>query len=256
MREIGKFLVAVATVVGFLVSFSVFVATFTSRPALQDAMGAFVRSRVQQEVRDRIGSAAGADAGALQDWFEARADAAAEFLENDLDSFVDSVVDSLYDIDCEESKKADLSDRLRDVGEAVAKSRIQEFGAISTQLKRFVRGKYLGLVRALISEIRIFSGINAALFALILALLLSKWREPPVVFLPASLLLVATVACAALYVFDQNWFFSIFLQRYSGYWYLAYVAVVFGLLLDIALNRGRVTRAIFDVIGSGLVPNP
>ena len=132
----------------------------------------------------------------------------------------------------------------------------QEFGAISTQLKRFVRGKYLGLVRALISEIRIFSGINAALFALILALLLSKWREPQVVFLPASLLLVATVACAALYVFDQNWFFSIFLQRYSGYWYLAYVAVVFGLLLDIALNRGRVTRAILDVIGSGLVPNP
>ena len=218
-------------------------------------MSAFVRSRVQQEVRERVGSAVGADAEALQEWFEAHSDAAADFLENDLDSF-GSVVDSLCDIDCEESKKADLGDRLRDVGEAIAKGRIEEFGAISTQLKRFVRGKYLDLVHALISEIRIFSGVNAALFALILALLLSKWREPRVVFLPAALLLIATLACAALYVFNQNWFFSIFLQRYSGYWYLAYVAVVFGLLLDIAINRGRVTRAILDVIGSGLVPNP
>ena len=219
-------------------------------------MSAFVRSRVQQEVRERVGSAVGADAADLQEWFEAHAEAAADFLENDLDSFVDSVVDSLCDIDCEESKKADLGDRLRDLGEAIAKERIEEFGAISTQLKRFIRGKYLDLVHALISEIRIFSGINAALFALILALLLIKWREPRVVFLPASLLLIATVACAALYVFNQNWFFSVFLQRYSGFWYLAYVSVVFGLLLDIAINRARVTRAIFDVIGSGLVPNP
>lgn len=256
MREIGKYLVAAASFVGFLVSLSVFVATFTSRPALEDAMSAFVRSRVQQEVRERVGSAVGADASALQEWFEAHVEAVADFLENDLDSFVDSVVDSLCDVDCEESKKADLGDRLKDLGEAIAKGRIEEFGAISTQLKRFIRGSYLDLVRALISEMRIFSGVNAAVFALILALLFGKWREPRAVFLPASLLLIATVACAALYVFNQNWFFSIFLERYSGYWYVAYVAIVFGLLLDIALNRGRVTRAILDVIGAGLVPNP
>jgi hypothetical protein len=256
MHEAGKYLIAGASLVGFLVSLSVFVATFTSRPALENAMSEFVRSRVQQEVRERLGSAAGADAGALQVWFEGRAEAAADFLENDLDSFVDSVVDSLCDIDCEESKKADLSNRLREVGEAFAKGGIEQFGAISTQLKGFIRGKYLDLVRALLSEIRIFSGINAALFAFILALLIGKWREPRFVFLPAALLLIATVACAAIYVFNQNWFFSIFLQRYSGYWYLAYVAVVFGLLLDIAINRARVTRAILDVIAVGLAPSP
>lgn len=256
MREIGKYLVAAASFVGFLVFLSVFVATFTSRPALEDAMSAFVRSRVQQEVRERLGSAVGADAGALQEWFEAHAETATDFLENDLDAFVDEVVDSLCDIDCEESKKADLADRLRDTGEALAKRRIAEFGAISTQLKRFARGKYLDLVRALISEIRVFSGINAAVFALILALLLSKWREPRVVFLPASLLLIATLACTALYVFNQNWFFSIFLEQYWGYWYLAYVAVVFGLLLDIAINRARVTRAMLDIMGAAVTPTP
>jgi hypothetical protein len=256
VREIGKYLVAAASLAGFLVSLAVFGATFTSRPALEDAMSAFVRSRVQQEVRERLGSAVGADAGALQEWFEVHAEAAADFLENDLDSLVNSVVDSLCDVDCEESKKAELGDRLRDLGEAFAKGRIEEFGAISAQLKRFIRGRYLDLVRGLISEIRIFSGINAVLFALILALLLSKRREPRAVFLPASLLLLATVACAALYVFNQNWFFSIFLERYSGYWYLAYVAVVFGLLLDIAINRARVTRAILDIMGAAVAPTP
>jgi hypothetical protein len=256
VREIGRYLVAAASCVGFLVFLSVFVATFTSRPALEDAMSTFVRSRVQQEVRERVGSAVGADAGALQEWFEAHAEAAADFLENDLDPFVDAVVDSLCDIDCEETKKADLSNRLRDVGEAFAEERIAEFGAISTQLKRFIRGKYLDLVRALMLEIRIFTGINAALFALILALFLSRWREPRIVFLPASLLLIATVTCAALYVFNQNWFFSIFLERYWGYWYLAYVAIVFGLLLDIAINRARVTRAILDIMGAAVAPTP
>ena len=254
VREIGKYLVAAATAVGFVVSFSVFVATFTSRPVLEDAMSGFVRSRVQQEVRDRLDSATGADAGALDEWFETHADATADFLENDLDAFVDYVVDSLCDIDCEESRKADLTDWVRGASEAFAKRRIEEFAGISTQLKRFVRGKYLDLVRALMSEIRVFSGLNAALFALILALLLGRWREPRVVFLPASLLLIATVACAALYVFNQNWFFSIFLERYWGYWYLAYVGIVFGLLLDIAINRARITRAILDAIGVALSP--
>ena len=256
MREIGKYLVAAASFVGFLVFLSVFVATFTSRAALEDAMSTFVRSGVQQEVREQVGSAVGADAGALQEWFEAHADAAADFLENDLDPFVDAVVDSLCDIDCEETKKADLSNRLRDVGKAFAEERIAEFGAISTQLKRFIRGKYLDLVRALMREIRIFTGINAALFALILALLLSRWREPRIVFLPASLLLIAAVTSTALYVFNQNWFFSIFLERYWGYWYLAYVAIVFGLLLDIAINRARVTRAILDIMGAAVAPTP
>ena len=256
MREIGKYLVAVASFLGLLVFLSVFVATFTSRPVLEDAMSGFVRSRVRQEVRARLGSAVGGDAGALAEWFETHAEAAADFLENDLDAFVDEVVDSLCDIDCEESEKANLADRLRGAAEAFAKRRVAEFGAISTQLERFVRGKYLDLVRALISEIRVFSGINAALFALVLALLLSKWREPRVVFVPASLLLIATLACTALYVFNQNWFFSIFLERYWGYWYLAYVGIVFGLLLDIAINRARITRAILDVIAAGLAPNP
>ncbi|MGB5694041.1 MAG: hypothetical protein WBM46_00180 [Polyangiales bacterium] len=254
MREIGKYLVVVASLLGLLVFLSVFVATFTSRPVLEDAMSGFVRSRVQQEVRDRLGSATGADAGALSEWFETHAEATAGFLENDLDAFVDYVVDSLCDVDCEESRKADITDWVRGASEAFAKRRIEEFGAISTQLKRFVRGKYLDLVRALISEIRVFSGLNAALFAYILALLLSRWREPRVVFLPASLLLIATVACSALYVFNQNWFFSIFLERYWGYWYLAYVAIVFGLLLDIAINRARITSAILDTIGAALSP--
>jgi hypothetical protein len=37
---------------------------------------------------------------------------------------------------------------------------------------------------------------------------------------------------------------------------LAYVAVVFGLLLDIAINRARVTRAILDIMGAAVAPTP
>lgn len=250
--QLGKYLVFVASGVGFIVSLAFFVVTFSSRPMLEDAMSDFVRSRVEQEVREQLGP--GADAGALPRWFERRADAAVDFLENDLDAFVDAVVDSLCDIDCEESKEEELSDSVRGFAEALAKSTIDDLEAMSTQLKRYIRGKYLELVHSLIFELRIFSSINAGLFATILAFLLIRWRDPREVLLPATLLLAATLTCAALYAFNQNWFFSIFLQRYWGYSYLTFVGVVFGLLVDIAFNKGRITRAILDLLTSGLAP--
>jgi len=252
MHDTGKYFVAIACLVSFVVFLLVFTATFVARPALEDALTGFVRSRVQQEVRERVGSVAGADAAALQRWFDDSATSAADFLANDLEPLVNYVVDSLCGLDCEEQEKDSFRDKVRGAGQLVLGGKVDAFNAISTQLKRFIRGKYLELVRALLAEVRIFSGINAALFAFVLGLLVAKWNNPKPVFLPATLLLVATATCALLYIFQQNWFLSIFLQDYSGYWYLAYVAVVFGFLVDVAFNRARVTKAVLDVFSSAL----
>lgn len=254
MHHTGKYLVAAASVAGCVAFLLVFIATFLARPTLEDALSAFVRARVQQEVRERVGSVAGADATVLQRWFDDSAESAADFLANDLEPMVNDVVDSLCGLDCEASDKDSLRDTLRNAGQAVLRDKVDTFTAISTQLKNFIRGKYLELVRALISEIRTFSGLNAALFAFVLALLAAKWRNPKVVFLPAVLLLAATGTCALLYIFHQNWFLSIFLQDYAGHWYLAYVAVVFAFLVDVAFNRARVTRSILNAFGAAISP--
>lgn len=59
---------------------------------------------------------------------------------------------------------------------------------------------------------------------------------------------------SGIYVFGQDWFYTILYNDYMGAGYLAYVAAIFGFLMDIALNKARVTteviNGIFNVIGS------
>lgn len=179
----------------------------------------------------------------------ALAEAAADFLEHELDPLVDKLLDW-----CSASDASDkgLIARGAKLMRAAVERTIERYGAIATELERFVRGKYTELVHALMSEIRLFSGINTALFAAVLALLIARWREPGVVLVPADLLLIATAVCIAVYIFGQNWFFSIFLQDYAGYGYLAYVGVVFAFLVDIAFNRARMTQAALNISAAPL----
>jgi len=249
MQDAAKYFIAVLSAAGLLGFSFVFVATFAARPVLEDAMNGFVRSRVHQEVRERLGSATGTDATLLKEWFEESAESAADFLENQLDPFVDRVLDS-----CSASEDPDKEfiARWAKAAQRAVEQGIEQHFAIAAELEHFIRGKYTEIVHALMSEIRIFTGINAGLFAAVLALLFARWRQPGVVLVPAALLLVATAVCVAVYIFGQNWFFSIFLQDYAGHLYLAYVAVVFGLLMDIAFNRARVTRMILEIPGAVL----
>jgi hypothetical protein len=249
MHEAGKYLVAAASLAGFVGFLLLFVATFAAQPTLEEAMNGFVRSRVHQEVRERFGSAAAADATLLKQWFEGSAEAAADFLEHELEPLVDRLLDWCSATD--HPDKGLIARGAKFVRSAFEPT-IERYGAIAAELEKFIRGKYTELVHALMSEIRLFSGINTALFASALALLFAKWREPRVVLVPATLLLIATAVCIAVYVFGQNWFFSIFLQDYAGYGYLAYVSIVFGLLLDIAFNRGRMTNGVLSAFTAPL----
>lgn len=250
MLQAGKHFIAIASLLSFAIFLSIFAATFVSRPALEGTMNAFVRERVHQEVRERLGSLAGADTTALQRWYQDSATSAADFLETDYEPLVDSVLDSLSYTHGDDSPKVARARSFAEMGRDVLQARVDSRVAISAQLEAFIRGKYAELVSALISEIRIFSGLNAALFAFVLALLAAKWSDPKVVFLPAILLLAATVTCALFYIFNQNWFLAVFLQDYAGYGYLTYVTVVFAFLADVAFNQARATRAIIDAIGT------
>ena len=147
MREAGKYLITAASLAGFLGFLALFVATFASQPALEDAMNGFVRSRVHQEVRERFGSAAVADAALLKQWFDGSAEAAADFLEHELEPLVDKLLDW-----CSVSDGSDkgLIARGAKFVRAALEHTIERYGAIAAELERFIRGKYTELVHALI----------------------------------------------------------------------------------------------------------
>ena len=118
----------------------------------------------------------------------------------------------------------------------------------------FIHTKYMEVTAELKRDIRIFTGVNALVFVLLIALSYLKPRAVAHLMVPAGLLTVATIVCSYFYIFEQNWLLTIIYSDYLGFGYLIYLGVVFLFFCDVALNRGRVTaeiiNAMFNAIGS------
>ena len=120
------------------------------------------------------------------------------------------------------------------------------------QLTEFIQGQYLRVRAELMRDLTIFSASNALVFLL---LLMASFLKPSAVlqlFVPGVLLALASVVCAGLYMFEQNWLLTVIYGDYLGTSYLVYLGGVFALLCDVILNRARVTTEIFNAIAQAL----
>jgi hypothetical protein len=118
----------------------------------------------------------------------------------------------------------------------------------------FIQSTYMRTVAELKRDIRVFTGSNAIVFLLLLLASFTKPRAIVHLFVPATLLAVATLICSYFYIFEQNWLLTIIYNDYLGFAYLAYLGISFLALGDIFLNRARVTtrivNAALDALGS------
>ena len=132
--------------------------------------------------------------------------------------------------------------------------------AANDRVVAFIQATYMQVVAELKRDIRVFTGSNAGVFLLLLLVSFLRPEAIAHLFVPAALLVVATLICAYFYVFEQNWLLTIIYGDYLGFAYLAYLGVVFLFLCDIVLNRGRVTtkiaNAILDAAGSAVTLSP
>lgn len=114
-------------------------------------------------------------------------------------------------------------------------------------LDDLIAGYYTETVDGLKRDLRVFFGSNLALYAIVgLGVVLSSVGVALVA--PASLLLLGTFASSGLYLFGQNWLATILFNSWTGYWYLAWVAFITAFLVDVFLNRARVTLRILSSI--------
>jgi hypothetical protein len=120
-------------------------------------------------------------------------------------------------------------------------AQLAALAADNERMLGIVHGGYMSVVNELRQEIRIFTGTNAVAFLLLLLVSFAKPAAARHLLFPGVLLLMATVFCAFLYVTSQDWLLTLIHGDYVGWAYAAYLGLVFGFLLDIALNRGRVT---------------
>lgn len=114
------------------------------------------------------------------------------------------------------------------------------------QLARRIESAYGEVSRQLLREMRIFCGVNALAFALLVVITLKRRASALQLLLPAVAVIGAAAVTGAIYLFSQNWLHTIVFGDYVGWAYLAWYGLALAWLADLLCNRGRVTRQLVN----------
>lgn len=239
-----------AGLAGFLLFALAFAATFASPVYFERAGKEFIRTQVEAQVRDKIEDLGQPPlqraAGLLTRQYQDEIADLKQKLEDGLPEKVAQAVAEMQDLDCECRKK--LESDIRQSFEW----RVAALGRAQAQLVDLIQGKYVEVVEKLLRDLRVFTGANAAVFLILLVVSCLKARAVAQLFLPAALLLVATLVSGYFYLFEQNWFFTIIYNDYVGYGYIVYLLLVFLFLCDVVFNKARITTEIINQVLSAL----
>ena len=238
-------------VIGIILFVPLFVFTFADPQLIEKSTKPFVEWKLQSETDKKIESIRlpessklesllGAQAKKLRKEAEAKLEIVKQQLKADAPAILAAQIAKLRNLDCECRKKWEQSLRQSMQFKLItlenAKAKLIDFSHI----------KYMEIVKKLTLDVRIFLGANSLVFVF---LLLTSFMKPMAVkhlFLPGGLMLISTVICSYFYLFEQNWFYTIIYNDYTGFGYIAYLAVVFGILCDIVFNRGRITTNVIN----------
>lgn len=248
----GRVVLRLIGIAGFSLCAGLFIWVVLFDDAVERAAQSFVKYRIEREVRKQLGQGKAGDfqqaLGALKGKYQTELAEANKALADDLPRKIAEVIAAMCRLDCKQ--KTNLQ---RSIGDGYRAQIAGAQGKIA-RLGQFIEGRYLEIVSNLTRDARIFLGCNALLFAFVTLLAWVKPRASLQLYLPGAVLLVSTLASAAIYLFGQNWFFTLLHNDFVGFGYLAYSSVLFAFLADIAFNRARITTTIlnfiFQAIGS------
>lgn len=224
--------------------------TFVSPEKFENSAKGFVKIQIEKELRDKYQLMS--ESSAVEAAFNIAGrlgfekEKIQENLDNKLPEKIASIVAAMCGYDCEKKKA---------LAQSIASGyteRIKSIQVAESTLSDVVKGKYLEIVNNLKLDLRIFLSSNLSMFVILIAISFLKPRAVQHLFLPGLLLVTATIAASGIYIFGQDWFYSILYDDYMGFGYLLYIAVIFGFLLDITFNKARVTCEIINGIANAI----
>jgi len=237
---------------GILVFGLAFALTFLSPIHYEKAARGFLEAKIEEQVRDTLeilpeGAREGRIARFAQTLAERHETEIIELKErlvSGINAQVAAVVARMQDLNCECRQ---LMTQALNIATSL---RIASLERAEPQLRRFIEGRYVEIVDDLLHDLRIFTGTNLAAFGLLLGLSFAKPAHVRQLFVPGILLAVAAIVASSIYIFGQNWFFTLLYSDYMGAAYAIWLALIYGFLADIALFQARITTAIVDAIMS------
>ena len=231
---------------GMLLFGLLFAVTFSSPAVVERSAVGFVKYQIEREVRAAqqtvVQSAVAEQAQGLAARFGLEREGLLEDLGEGLPDRIAGVVASMCGYDCERQKS---------LSQSIASGyleRISNIQVAEDTLGQIIKGKYVEIVSSLKLDLRIFLGANCVMFLFLLILSFLKPQAIAHLFLPGMLLLFSTLVSVSIYVFGQDWFYTILYNDYMGFTYLIYIAVIFAILSDIAFNRARVITEILNTV--------
>ncbi len=159
-----------------------------------------------------------------------------------LSDFVAASIEAMCRVECQDRAALEV------VARKIFDDILSDWQLDAGMLRKFVEERYDAVMAELRHDIVIFLTCN--LVVLTLAFLLALLRaDAGTYLLPISALLtVSTLITSYWCVFGQNWFLTIVYADYAGWAYLVGLGIIFLLLVDIALNKARVTGEALDTM--------
>jgi hypothetical protein len=248
----------VVGIAGLLLFASAFIASFVVPGFVEQAAREVIRFEVEKQVHEKIealdDSFLGRQAAKLSGRYAERMADSKRLLEANAPERIAQVIGEMRNLSCECRNKVAATLR------ASLTEGIQSDTEAQAQLTAFIRTKYMDTADHVTREFRIFTGTNAAVFAMLLIAVLVR-RSAGMHLVPATVVLLISAGITGyLYLFRQDWLHTLLFNDYVGFGYLAYLAAVFALLCDIVFNRARVTVQIlnlfFSALGNAVVAVP
>jgi len=117
-------------------------------------------------------------------------------------------------------------------------------------LEAFMTHHYMFVVSKIIKDFRIFLGSNLLILILMLFVLYQRSQASRKIYFLSGAMFITTVFASYLYLFNQNWFYTIIYNDFIGYTYLLLLMISLFFLVDIIFNKGRVSSALLSGISA------
>lgn len=236
---------------GILLFGVLFLFTIGVPEAIEKSAKTFIKNQIHKEIKQKYQKSVKTQsvkekAILLANKFGMQGEELKQYIREKLPEKISSVVSSMCGYDCEKEKQLAAS---------ITKGYLQKIYSLKIAQKtlgEIIKSKYMKIVKNLKIDIRIFLCSNFAMFLILLLVSFLKPNAIAHLFLPGVFLFISTAISSCIYIFGQDWFYTIIYNNYWGFGYLIYILVIFGFLMDITFNKARVTTEIINGILSSI----
>ncbi|MBB5986839.1 hypothetical protein [Sphingobium lignivorans] len=235
---------------GLAIFGSVLVLTYVSPIHVERAARVFVQSQIKRQIKNELGIhprearevGVGGMAEVLAQRNKEEISVLRQYLASGLDAQIADTLAKMQDADCE------CREFMRRGLDRVGQSRLSNLQHADPQLRRIIQGKYSEIVTDLLRDLRIYLSTSMLAFVLLLVLSIARPSYTRQLFVPGILLGVTVATGSVIYLFGQNWFFTLLYGDFVGWTYGLWLLLIFGLFCDIVLFKAKVTTRIVDAL--------